>query len=262
MDGHGCRSALAVASKRSIKARILQIANASSERRMAKGRDAICRPDETQSVKDSVAAPKALWGAESPINSPTGCAYCSLSCRDGDRCFLRCPFLPTSATDRFLITALVRHRANIVLAGHEIYFFRSGNTISCIRQPCALFSRAQACSARRINSSPGRDQLGRWFTVPRMSGSSRERNQGARNLWLNLVPNLLVIVYVCRVTIRSTGIFFVLLRTDVGAFLHCVQTRNHRRRAIAIARAVKAFPVLAIVYRFIAVTGQQQPVLS
>lgn len=136
-----------------------------------------------------------------------------------------------------------------VLAGHEIYFFRSGKYDFIYPPSCALFLAGASLLGQgglilllvAINSAA-------WFYSARLSAILAAGQAGARNVWLYLVPNLLVIVYIWS-SYHLGQPNLVLLALMLGAF---VALRANRGIAagvlIAIAAAIKAFPVIAIVY--------------
>ncbi len=84
-----------------------------------------------------------------------------------------------------------------VLAGHEIYFFRSGKYDFMYPPPCALFLAGASLLGQgglilllvAINSAA-------WFYSARLSAILAGGMAGARNVWLYVIPNLLVIVYI------------------------------------------------------------------
>ncbi len=116
-----------------------------------------------------------------------------------------------------------------VLAGDEIYFFRAGKYDFMYPPPCALFL-AGASLLRQgglivllvaINSVA-------WFYSAKLSAVLAAGNRGITNSWLYLIPSLLVIVYIWS--------SYHLGQPIVAGSL------------IAVAAAIKAFPVLAIIY--------------
>lgn len=136
-----------------------------------------------------------------------------------------------------------------VLAGHEIYFFRSGKYDFIYPPSCALFLAGASLLGQgglilllvAINSAA-------WFYSARLSAILAAGQAGARNVWLYLVPNLLVIVYIWS-SYHLGQPNLVLLALMLGAFV--ALRANHGIAAgvlIAIAAAIKAFPVIAIVY--------------
>ena len=136
-----------------------------------------------------------------------------------------------------------------VLAGGEIYFFRAGKYDFMYPPPCALFLAGASllgqggliCLLVAINSAA-------WFCSAKLSAILAAGNLGKINRWLYLIPSLLVIVYVWS-SYHLGQPNLVLLALMVGAF---VALRAEREiiggGLIAIAAAIKAFPVLAIVY--------------
>ena len=136
-----------------------------------------------------------------------------------------------------------------VLAGHEIYFFRSGKYDFMYPPPCALFLAGASLLGQvglifllvAINSAA-------WFCSARVSGLLAGGMAGARNVWLYLVPNLLVIVYIWS-SYHLGQPNLVLLALMLGSF---VSLRANREIVagglIAVAAAIKAFPVIAIIY--------------
>jgi hypothetical protein len=136
-----------------------------------------------------------------------------------------------------------------VLAGHEIYFFRSGKYDFMYPPPCALFLAGASLVGQgglilllvAINSAA-------WFYSARLSALLAGGESGARNVWLYLVPSLLVIVYIWS-SYHLGQPNLVLLALMLGAFVALRAKREIIAGAlIAAAAAIKAFPVLAIVY--------------
>jgi hypothetical protein len=136
-----------------------------------------------------------------------------------------------------------------VLAGHEIYFFRSGKYDFMYPPTCALFLAGASVSGQgglifllvAINSLA-------WFCSARLSALLVGGTAGARNVWLYLAPNLLVIVYVWS-SYHLGQPNLVLLAQMLGAFVALRAKREIIAGVlIAVAAAIKAFPVVAIVY--------------
>ena len=136
-----------------------------------------------------------------------------------------------------------------VLAGDEIYFFRAGKYDFMYPPPCALFLAGASLLGQgglifllvAINSAA-------WFCSAKVSALLARSDQRITNPWLYLIPSLLVIVYVWS-SYHLGQPNLVLLGLMVGAFL--ALRANHEVVAgglIAVAAAIKAFPVLAIVY--------------
>jgi hypothetical protein len=115
--------------------------------------------------------------------------------------------------------------------------------------PCALFLAGASLLGQgglilflvAINS-------GAWFYSAKLSAILAGGQTGARNMWLYLVPSLLVIVFIWS-TYHLGQPNLVLLALMLGAF---VALRARREiiagGLIAIAAAIKAFPVIAIIY--------------
>ncbi len=136
-----------------------------------------------------------------------------------------------------------------MLAGQEIFFFRSGKYDFMYPLPCALFLGGASLLGQgglifllvAINSVA-------WFYSAKLSAILATGHQRTTNLWLYVVPSLLVIVYIWS-TYHLGQPNLVLLALMLGAF---VALRAEREiiagGLIAIAAAIKAFPVIAIVY--------------
>src|SRR6266478_893715 len=136
-----------------------------------------------------------------------------------------------------------------VLAGDEIYFFRAGKYDFMYPPPCALFLAGASLLGQgglifllvAINSVA-------WFYSAKLSAVLAGGNRGTTNPWLYLIPSLLVIVYVWS-SYHLGQPNLVLLALMLGAF---VALRAKREIVggglIAVAAAIKAFPVLAIIY--------------
>jgi len=136
-----------------------------------------------------------------------------------------------------------------VLAGDEIFFFRSGKYDFMYPPPCALFLAGVSLLGQAelifvlvaINSVA-------WFCSARLSAILPGGISGAKDVWLYLVPSLLVILYIWS-SYHLGQPNLVLLALMLGAF---VALRANREiiagGLIAIAAGIKAFPLLAIVY--------------
>src|SRR6266550_7502266 len=136
-----------------------------------------------------------------------------------------------------------------VLAGHEIFFFRSGKYDFMYPPPCALFLAGASLLGQAgfilllvaINSVA-------WFYSARLAALLAGGEKCARNVWLYLVPSLLVIVYIWS-SYHLGQPNLVLLALMLGAFVAVRAKRELIAGAmIAVAAAIKAFPVLAIIY--------------
>lgn len=136
-----------------------------------------------------------------------------------------------------------------VLAGDEIYFFRAGKYDFMYPPPCALFLAGASLLGQgglilllvAINSAA-------WFCSAKLSAILATGQRDKINPWLYLIPSLLVIVYIWS-SYHLGQPNLVLLALMVGAF---VALRANREVVagglIAVAAAIKAFPILAIVY--------------
>jgi len=200
-------------------------------------------------VKDSVAAPKALGVLNRRVNSPTGLRILLIVFVVTAIVFSVLPFLRYFRGRTLFDYKLWYDTGQHVLAGHEIYFFRFGKYDFMYPPPCALFLAGASLLGQgglilllvAINSVA-------WFYSARMGALLAGGTTGARNLWLYLVPNLLVIVYVWS-SYHLGQPNLVLLALMLGAFLALRAKREIIAGGlIAIAAGIKAFPVLAIVY--------------
>src|SRR6266699_6138791 len=135
------------------------------------------------------------------------------------------------------------------LAGHEIFFFRSGKYDFMYPPPCALFLAGASLLGQggmilllvAINSAA-------WFYSARLSAILAGGMAEARNVWLYVIPNLLVIVYIWS-SYHLGQPNLVLLALMLGAFFALRANREIVTGSlIAVAAAIKAFPVIAIVY--------------
>ncbi len=118
-----------------------------------------------------------------------------------------------------------------VLAGDEIYFFRAGKYDFMYPPPCALFLAGAA-----------------WFCSAKLSALLARGDERTTNPWLYLIPSLLVIVYIWS-SYHLGQPNLVLLALMVGAFFALRAKRETVAGGlIAVAAAIKAFPVLAIIY--------------
>jgi hypothetical protein len=136
-----------------------------------------------------------------------------------------------------------------VLAGDEIYFFRAGKYDFMYPPPCALFLAGASLLGQgglifllvAINSAA-------WFCSAKLSALLARGDERATNPWLYLIPSLLVIVYIWS-SYHLGQPNLVLLALMVGAFFALRAKRETVAGSlIAVAAAIKAFPVLAIVY--------------
>jgi len=146
------------------------------------------------------------------------------------------------------LRTLVRHRQH-VLAGDEIYFFRAGKYDFMYPPPCALFLAGASLLGQvglifllvAIDSAA-------WFIRRELSALLARDDQSAKNPWLYLIPSLLVIVYIWS-SYHLGQPNLVLLALMVGAFIALrAECEIGGGGLIAVAAAIKAFPVLAIIY--------------
>jgi Glycosyltransferase family 87 len=136
-----------------------------------------------------------------------------------------------------------------VLAGDEIYFFRAGKYDFMYPPPCALFLAGASLLGQgglifllvAINSAA-------WFCSAKLSALIARGDERTTNPWLYLIPSLLVIVYIWS-SYHLGQPNLVLLALMAGAFFALRAKRETAAGGlIAVAAAIKAFPVLAIVY--------------
>ncbi len=136
-----------------------------------------------------------------------------------------------------------------VLAGDEIYFFRAGKYDFMYPPPCALFLAGASLLGQvglifllvAIDSAA-------WFFGAKLSALLARDDQSAKNPWLYLIPSLLVIVYIWS-SYHLGQPNLVLLALMVGAFIALrAECEIVGGGLIAVAAAIKAFPVIAIIY--------------
>jgi hypothetical protein len=136
-----------------------------------------------------------------------------------------------------------------VRAGDEIYFFRAGKYDFMYPPPCALFLAGASLLGQgglifllvAINCLA-------WFCSAKLSAILARGDERTTNPWLYLTPSLVVIVYIWS-SYHLGQPNLVLLALMLGSF---VALRTKREIVagwlIALAAAIKAFPVLAIIY--------------
>ena len=136
-----------------------------------------------------------------------------------------------------------------VLAGNEIFFLRSGKYDFMYPAPCALFLAGASWLGQAglilllvaINSVA-------WFYSARLTAILAGGQRNGRNAWPYLIPSLLVIVYVWS-SYHLGQPHLVLLALMLGAFVALRANRESSAGVlIAVAAAIKAFPILAIIY--------------
>jgi len=136
-----------------------------------------------------------------------------------------------------------------VLAGDEIFFLRSGKYDFMYPPTCALFLASASLLGQAglilllvaINSAA-------WFSSARLAAILANGHCFVNNVWLYLIPSLLVIVYIWS-SYHLGQPNLVLLALMLGAFVALRAEREVSAGAlIALATAIKAFPVIAIIY--------------
>jgi hypothetical protein len=200
-------------------------------------------------VKDSVAAPKVIGALNRRVNSPAGLRTVLVVFVATAILFSALPLLRYFRGHTLFDYKLWYDTGKHVLAGHEIYFFRSGKYDFMYPPPCALFLAAASLLGQgglilvlvAIDSAA-------WFYSARLSALLARGMAGTRNVWLYLIPNLLVIVYVWS-SYHLGQPSLVLLGLMLGAFVALRANREIIAGAlIAVAAGIKAFPVIAVVY--------------
>jgi hypothetical protein len=136
-----------------------------------------------------------------------------------------------------------------VLAGDEIFLVRSGKYDFMYPPSCALFLATASLLGQAglilllvaINSVA-------WFSSARLAAILANGRRFGNNVWLYLIPSLLVIVYIWS-SYHLGQPSLVLLALMLGAFVALrAQREVHAGALIALAAAIKAFPVIAIIY--------------
>jgi hypothetical protein len=136
-----------------------------------------------------------------------------------------------------------------VLAGDEIFFLRSGKYDFMYPPSCALFLASASLLGQAglilllvaINSAA-------WFSSARLTAILANGHRFVNNVWLYLIPSLLVIVYIWS-SYHLGQPNLVLLALMLGGFVALRAQREVSAGAlIALAAAIKAFPVIAIIY--------------
>jgi hypothetical protein len=136
-----------------------------------------------------------------------------------------------------------------LLAGDEIFFPHFGKYDFMYPPPCALFLAAATLLGQAglilllvaINSVA-------WFYSARLTAILAAGGRSAMNAWLYLIPSLLVIVYIWS-SYHLGQPHLVLLALMLGAFA-ALRTKRELSAGvlIAVAAAIKAFPVISIIY--------------
>src|SRR6266540_2602058 len=190
--------------------------------------------------------PKALDGR---LNSPAGLRVLLLVFLGSAAVFSALPLFRYLRGHTIFDYELWYATGTRVLAGDEIFFFRAGKYDFMYPPPCALFLAGASLLGQgglilllvAINSVA-------WFCGAKLSALLARGDQRTTNPWLYLIPSLLVIVYIWS-SYHLGQPNLVLLALMLGAFV--ALRANHETVAgglIAVAAAIKAFPVLAIIY--------------
>ena len=195
-------------------------------------------------MKDSVAAPEAFRTLNRRFNGPAALHILLVIFVVTAIVFSALPLLRYFRGRTLFDYKLWYETGQHVLAGHEIYFFRSGKYDFMYPPPCALFLAGASLLGQGglilllvAITSAG------WFCSARLTAILAGGDNGARNVWLYLVPSLLVIVY------HLGQANLVLLALMLGAFVALRAKREVVAGGlIAVTAAIKAFPVLAVVY--------------
>ena len=200
-------------------------------------------------MKDSVAAPEAFRTLNRRFNGPAALHILLVIFVVTAIVFSALPLLRYFRGRTLFDYKLWYETGQHVLAGHEIYFFRSGKYDFMYPPPCALFLAGASLLGQGglilllvTITSAG------WFCSARLTAILAGGDDGARNVWLYLVPSLLVIVYIWS-SYHLGQANLVLLALMLGAFVALRAKREVVAGGlIAVAAAIKAFPVLAVVY--------------
>jgi len=139
-----------------------------------------------------------------------------------------------------------------VLAGDEIFFLHNGKYDFMYPPPCAIFLAGASLLGRAglilllvvINSAA-------WFISSQLAAKLAASQSGScriKDAWLYLVPSLLVIIYIWS-SYHLGQCSLALLALMLGAFVVLRSKREIFAGAlVATAAAIKAFPVMTIVY--------------
>ena len=200
-------------------------------------------------MKESIVVTNAFGALDKRLNSAPGLRSLLLIFIAAAAVFSALPLLHYFRGGHLFDYKLWYDTGQQVLAGQEIFFFRSGKYDFMYPLPCALFLGGASLLGQgglifllvAINSVA-------WFYSAKLSATLATANGRTTNLWVYVLPSLLVIVYIWS-TYHLGQPNLVLLALMLGAF---VALRAEREiiagGLIAIAAAIKAFPVMAIVY--------------
>jgi hypothetical protein len=200
-------------------------------------------------VNESIVATNTFGTLDKRLNSPRGLRTLVVIFIAAAAVFSALPLVHYFRGGHLFDYKLWYDTGQQVLAGQEIFFFRSGKYDFMYPLPCALFLGGASLLGQgglifllvAINSVA-------WFCTAKLSATLAMANGRTRNLWVYVVPNLLVIVYIWS-TYHLGQPNLVLLALMLGAFVALRAEREITAGGlIAIAAAIKAFPVVAIVY--------------
>ena len=201
-----------------------------------------------QGVK--VSAATAGWaGLDRRLNSPTGFRVLISLFVVTAIVFSEVPLLHYLRARSIMDYKLWYDTGKHVLGGHEIFFFHSGKYDFMYPPSCALFLAGASLLGQAglilllvaINSAA-------WFCSIRLAALLAEGEHHVRNAWLYLIPSLLVVVYIWS-SYHLGQPNLVLLALMLGAFVALrVKREIHAGALIAVAAAIKAFPVIAVIY--------------
>ena len=193
---------------------------------------------------------KTSWAAlNRRLNSPTGFRVLSSIFIVTAVAFSAVPLLHYFRGRSILDYKLWYDTGKHVLAGDEIFFLRSGKYDFMYPPSCALFLATASLLGQAglilllvaINSVA-------WFSSARLAAILANGHRFVNNVWLYLIPSLLVIVYIWS-SYHLGQPSLVLLALMLGAFVALRSQREVPAGAlIALAAAIKAFPVIAIIY--------------
>lgn len=200
-------------------------------------------------MKDSVGAPKVRGALDHRLNNPIALRALIWAFVLTATVFSALPLLRYvrghTIFDYELWYATGRH----VLAGDGIYFYRGGKYDFMYPPPCALFLAGASLLGQgglifllvAINSAA-------WFCSAKLSAILARGDERTANPGLYLIPSLLVIVYIWS-SYHLGQPNLVLLALMLGAFVALrVKHEIIAGGLIAVAAAIKAFPILAIIY--------------
>jgi glycosyl transferase family 87 len=200
-------------------------------------------------VKGSIVATNPVGTLDKRLNSSSGLRVILVIFGVAATVFSALPLWHYFRGGHFFDYKLWYDTGQQVLAGDEIFFFRSGKYDFMYPLPCALFLGGASLLGQgglifllvAINSVA-------WFYSAKLSAILATGKTRITNLWVYVVPSLLVIVYIWS-TYHLGQPNLVLLALILGAFVALRAERQITAGVlIAVAAAIKAFPVVAIVY--------------